>query len=98
MKKTRRRCWGKWSSEAFNHGWLGCCFRPTRGFEFTEEVGNGGLMMTLMLLELCESCCAGTAQPNGAGLRCRTCGRMTFGTEGVKEPKAPRDGCASARG
>jgi hypothetical protein len=32
---------------------------------------NGDLMETLMLLELCEFCCVGTAQPNGAGLRCR---------------------------
>jgi hypothetical protein len=55
-------------------------------------------MKTLMLLRLCEFCCAGTAQSNGAGLRCRKCGWMTFGAEGVKEPEAPRVGCASARG
>jgi hypothetical protein len=50
-----------------------------------------------MLLELCEFCCAGTAQPNGAGLRCRKRGRSTFGAEGMEKPEAPHDGCASAR-
>jgi hypothetical protein len=58
---------------------------------------NGDLMETLMLLELCEFCCAGTAQPNGAGLRCRKRGWLTFGAEGMEEPEAPRVGCASAR-
>jgi hypothetical protein len=77
---------------------LGCWFRPTRGFGFTEEAGNGVLMITLMLLELCGFCCAGTAQPSGAGLRCRERGRMPFGAEGVEELKPPRDGCASTRG
>jgi hypothetical protein len=54
-------------------------------------------MKMLMPLELCEFCCAGTAQPDGAGLRCRKRGWMTFGAEGMEEPEAPRVGCASAR-
>jgi hypothetical protein len=58
---------------------------------------NGDLTETLMLHELCEFCCAGTAQPNGAGLRCRKRGRLTFGAEGMEEPEVPRVGCASAR-
>jgi hypothetical protein len=46
----------------------------------------------LMLLELCEFFCAGTAQLNGAGLRCQKCGWMTFIAEGVEEPEAPPSG------
>jgi hypothetical protein len=94
----QNRCWRKWSSEPFCHGRLGCWFRPTRGFGFTEEAANGVLMITLMLLELCGFCCAGTAQPSGAGLRCRERGWMPFGAEGVEELKTPRDECASTRG
>jgi hypothetical protein len=93
----RASCWGKWSSEDFYHVRLGCRFRPTHGFGSRGKLCNGDLTKTLMLLELCEFCCAGTAQPNGAGLRCRKCGRLTFGAEGMEEPEAPCVGCASAR-
>jgi hypothetical protein len=89
---------GKWSSEASCHVRPGCWFRPTRGFGFTEGVCNGDLTKTLMLLELCEFYCAGTAPLNGADLRCRRCGWVTFGAEGVKGPEAPRVGCAPTQG
>jgi hypothetical protein len=59
------------------------------------------LTITLILLEFCERCFAGTtpsSTPNGAGLRRRRYGGVTFGAEGVKGPKSPRDGCAQARG
>jgi hypothetical protein len=50
----------------------------------------GDLTITLMLLEFCERCFAGTTPSsirNGAGLRRRRCGGATFGAEGVKGPK-----------
>jgi hypothetical protein len=52
----------------------------------------------LMLLELCEFCCAGTARPSGPDLRWRGFGWVTFGAEGVKGPKTPRVWCALAQG
>jgi hypothetical protein len=52
---------GKWSSEASYHvrpgGWL----RSTCDFGLFDEVCNGDLTITLMLLELCECCFTGTA-------------------------------------
>jgi hypothetical protein len=91
-------CWGKWSSEAFYHIRLGCRFRPRTASALRRKLCNGDLTKTLMLLELCEFCCARTAQPNGADLRCRKCEWLTFGAEGMEEPEAPCVGCASARG
>jgi hypothetical protein len=78
-------------------GWV-VGFGPRMASDLRRKFCNGDLMKTLMLLELCEFCCAGTAQPNGAGLRCRNCGWLTFGAEGMEEPEAPCIGCASARG
>jgi hypothetical protein len=72
-------------------------FGPSTASALRGKLCNGDLTKTLMLLELCEFCCAGTTQPNGAGLRCRERGRWTFGAEGMKEPEAPHVGCASAR-
>jgi hypothetical protein len=57
---------------------------------------SAGLTKTLMLLELCEFCCAGATHLSGAGLRCRRHGR--FGAEGLEEPEAPRVENTSARG
>jgi hypothetical protein len=48
------------------------------------------LTIMLMLLEFYERCFAGIAPsliPNGAGLRRRRCGGVTFSAEGVKGPK-----------
>jgi hypothetical protein len=59
---------------------------------------SAGLTKTLMLLELCEFCCAGAAHLSGAGLRCRRQGRLCFGAEGSKEPEAPRVENTSAQG
>jgi hypothetical protein len=53
-------------------------------------------MKTLMLLELCEFCCAGAAHLSGAGLRCRKHGQLPFGAEGLEEPEASRVECTSA--
>jgi hypothetical protein len=47
-------------------------FGPRSASDLRREFCNGDLMKTLMLLELCEFCCTGTAQPNGAGLRCES--------------------------
>jgi hypothetical protein len=57
---------------------------------------NGDLMKTLMLLELCEFCCAGAAHLSGAGLRCRKHGQLPFGADGLKEPESPRVECTPA--
>jgi hypothetical protein len=89
-------CWGKWPSEAFYHVQPGCRFRPTHGFGYMGKFHSGDLTKTLMMLGLCEFCCAGTVQPNGA-IRCRKRVRWAFGAEGMEEPDAPRVGCASAR-
>jgi hypothetical protein len=72
-------------------------FGPCTASALRRKLCNGGLTKTLMLLELCEFCCAGTAQLNGAGLRCRKCGRLSFGIEGMEEPEAPCVERASAR-
>jgi hypothetical protein len=73
-------------------------FGPRTTSALRRKLCNGNLTKTLMLLELCEFCCAGTAQPNGAGLRFRKCRWLTFGADGMEEPEAPCVGCASARG
>jgi phage FluMu protein Com len=77
-------------------GWA-VVFGPHTASALQRKLCDGDLTETLMLLELCEFCCAGTTQPNGAGLRCRKCGRLTFGAEGMDELEAPCVGCASAR-
>jgi hypothetical protein len=59
---------------------------------------SAGLTETLMLLELCEFCCAGAAHLSGAGLQYRRHGRLCFGAEGLEEHEAPRVGNNSARG
>jgi hypothetical protein len=59
---------------------------------------SAGLTKTLMLLELCEFCCAGAAHLSGDGLRCRRHGRLCFGAEGLEEPEAPRVKDTSAQG
>jgi hypothetical protein len=56
----------------------------------TGEFCSAGLTKTLMLLRLCEFCCAGAAHLSGAGLRCRRYGRLCFGAEGLEEPEAAR--------
>jgi hypothetical protein len=72
------------------------------GFGLFDEICNGDLTITLMLLELCERCFAGTTPlstiPNGADLRRRRCGWVILGAEGVKGPEALRIGCAKAHG
>jgi hypothetical protein len=67
--------------------------RLTRG-----SPGGTGLTETLMLLELCEFCCAGAAYLSGAGLQHRRHGRPCFGTEGLEKPKALHIENTSARG
>jgi hypothetical protein len=93
----RGGCWGKWPLEAFTTSGRAVGFGSRAASAKRRKLCNGELTKTLMLLELCEFCCAGTAQPNDDGLRCRKRGLSTFGAEGMEEPEAPRVGCSSAR-
>jgi hypothetical protein len=88
---------GKMAFGSFYYVRPGSQFPPAHCFGYMGKFHNGDLTKTLMLLGLCELCCAGTVQPNGADLRCRKRVRWTFGAEGIEGPDAPRVGCASAR-
>jgi hypothetical protein len=92
----RRPLLGKMAFGSFYHVRPGCRFRPAHDFGYMGKFHSGDLTKTLMPLGLCELCCAGTVQPNGADLRCRKCVRWTFGAKGIEGPDAPRVGCASA--
>jgi hypothetical protein len=71
VRRPRAFCWGKWPSEAFTTSGRAFGFGSRAASVRQGKLCNGDLMETLMLLELSKFCCAGTAQPNGAGLRCR---------------------------
>jgi hypothetical protein len=91
-------CWGKRPSEALStsgqtEGFGSRAASATRG-----SFRNAGLTKTLMLLELCEFCCAGAAHLSSAGLRCRRHGQLCYGAEGLKEPEALCVDNTSARG
>jgi hypothetical protein len=92
------RSWGKWPSEAFTTSGRADGFVSRAASAIRGKFCLDGLTEMLMLLELCEFCCAGAAHLSGAGLRRRKHGRSTFGAKGLEEPEAPRVGCASARG
>jgi hypothetical protein len=95
---TRGYCWGKWTSEALSTSGQDDDF-GSRAASATRGISCGaGLTKTLMLLELCEFCCAGAAHLSGAGLRCRRCGRLCFGPEGSEGSEAPRVKNTSAQG
>jgi hypothetical protein len=91
-------CWGKWPSEALSTSGQADGFGSRAASAIRESFCSGGLTGTLMLLELCEFCCAGAAHLSGAGLRCRKHGQLCFGAEGLEEPGAPRVENASVRG
>jgi hypothetical protein len=93
----RAGCRGKWPSEVFTTSGRTVSFGSRAASVKRGKFCNGDLTRTLILLKLCEFCCAGTAQPNGVGLQCRKRRRLTFGAEGMEELEAPRVGCASAR-
>jgi hypothetical protein len=78
------------ASEAFSTSGRAVGFGSRVASAKREKLGNGDLTETLTLLKLCGLLCAGTAQPNSAGLRCRKRGWLTFGAEGMEEPETPR--------
>jgi hypothetical protein len=95
---NKEGCWGKWPSEALSTSSQADGFGSRTASATRGSSGSAGLTETLMLLELCEFCCAGAAYLSGAGLQCRRHGRMCFCAEGLEEPEAPRVDITSARG
>jgi hypothetical protein len=91
-------CWGKWPSKALSTTGRADDFGSHAASAIWGKFCIGGLTETLMLLELCEFCCAGAAHLSSVGLRCRKHGQLRFGAEGLEEPEAPRVECTSARG
>jgi hypothetical protein len=81
---------GKWPSEVFSTSGRVVGFGSRAASAKRGKLCSGDLTGMLMLLKLCGFLCAGTAQPNSAGLRCRKHGWLTFGAEGMEEPEAPR--------
>jgi hypothetical protein len=68
----------KWPSEAFTTSGRADGFGSHVASAIRGKFCNGGLTETLMLLELCEFCCAGAAHLSGAGLRAEsTDGRLS---------------------
>jgi hypothetical protein len=95
---TRGYCWGKWPSEALSTSGQADGFGSRVASATRGSFRSAGLTETLMLLELCEFCCAEAAHLSGAGLRCRRHEQLCFGAEGLEEPEAPRVENTSARG
>jgi hypothetical protein len=93
-----RDSWGKWPSEALSTSGQADDFGSRAASATRGSFRSAGLTETLMLLELCEFCCAGAAHLNGAGLRCRKHGQLCFGAKGLEEPEAPRVKNTSGRG
>jgi hypothetical protein len=95
---TRGYCWGKWTSEALSMSGQHDGFGSRAASVARRSSCSAGLTKTLMLLELCEFCCAGAAHLSGASLRCRRHGWLYFGAEGSEDPEAPRVENTSAQG
>jgi hypothetical protein len=91
-------CWGKWPSEAPSTSGQADGFGSHATLATRGSFRNAGLTRTLMLLKLCEFCCAGAAHLSSTGLRCRRYGQSCFGAEGSKTPGAPHAGNTSGRG
>jgi hypothetical protein len=91
-------CWGKWPSKALSTSVQADGFGSRAASTTQGSFRNAGLTGTLMLLELCEFCCAGATHLSSAGLRCQRHGQLCFGAEGLKEPEAPRVENTWARG
>jgi hypothetical protein len=72
-------CWGKWPSEAFTTSGRAVVFGSRAASAKRGKLCNGDLTETLMLLKIMWVLCAGTAQPNSVGLRCRKLRRRRYG-------------------
>jgi hypothetical protein len=96
--RAKRTVGGKWPSEALSTSGQADGFGSRAASATRGSSRSAALTETLMLLVLCEFCCAGAAHLRGAGLQCRRRGLLCLGAEGLEEPEAPRVENASARG